>query len=209
MPHAVSPGAQVNAVEGHTAAVQQLLEAARRIKPSQTIQPPLTYADLSEDIKAAIPNSDGETPKIEAAQYAAIETAFRSIFYGLVVHTGSIRVQQVQADPVSCRPRPRSTTPPSARSGISSTSSSSSPIKVWRTADNGPAERLRNVCLTCVSRRVVRPGGRVLARGRVAREPDDRRLPEGVRLPRRAARAHDRRESTPSPSFRAIHTERG
>ena len=140
MPHAVSSGAQVDAVEKYTAAVQQLLEAARQIKPSRTIEPPLTYADLSEDIQAAIPNSDGGAPKIEAAQHTTIETAFRSIFYDLVVRLGLICDQKGEAHSVSRRPLPQLTIRPSARSGTSSTSFSPSPIKVWRTAAIGPAE---------------------------------------------------------------------
>ena len=77
--------AQVDVVGSYTDAIRKLLEAARRIKPLQTIEPPLTYAGLAGDIAAVLSGIDGAAPKIENTQYAAVETAFRNIFYGLIV----------------------------------------------------------------------------------------------------------------------------
>ena len=126
---------QVDAVDTYTAAVHNLMRAARLAKPAQTIEPPLTYADLSVEIKEVLLGSDNDAPTIGQAQYAAIETAFRNVFYHLIVRLHTYNLSPYAANNVLLlRPLPRLTTLRSAKSGISSTSFSYSPIKVGATS---------------------------------------------------------------------------
>ena len=85
MPHAIMSEPQAEAVETYTGAVRSILQAAQRIKPSQTVEPALTHTDLAEDIQAALGGLEGGAPAIGQAQYAAIEAAFRDVFYELIV----------------------------------------------------------------------------------------------------------------------------
>ena len=74
-----------NSVATHVQALRVLLERAREIKQHAGIEPALTYSDFGvaiDDIGKR-PGTDFLAPN--SSHYAAIETACREIFYGLVV----------------------------------------------------------------------------------------------------------------------------
>ena len=74
-----------NSVATHLQALRALLQRAREIKPHAGIEPALTYSDFGAAIDdiGKRPGTDFLAPN--SSHYAAIETACREIFYGLVV----------------------------------------------------------------------------------------------------------------------------
>ena len=84
------PSADVEDVANYSDALHTLLRAARQVKPTKAIEPPLTYADLAEEIRGVLPNIDTLASRDGHSQYAALETAFRNIFYDLLVGMASL-----------------------------------------------------------------------------------------------------------------------
>ncbi|KAI9715180.1 MAG: hypothetical protein M1812_006159 [Candelaria pacifica] len=80
----------VEAVQELTAAIQDLLDLAHAAKPSHDIEPPLAISDFGGDIeRIGSPKTHQSHDPVRAerdkqAQYAAIETAFRNLFYDLL-----------------------------------------------------------------------------------------------------------------------------
>ena len=79
--------AGISSVERYTAFIRELLRKAQAVKPNADIEPALEASDFGEGIAQIIWVSDGSVTKSNQAHYAAIETAFRNIFYeSLVSH---------------------------------------------------------------------------------------------------------------------------
>ncbi len=82
----------VRAVQELTAAIQDLLDLALTAKSSHDIEPPLTIFDFEGDIerigsrKTRQKHDPVRAEQDKQAQYAAIETAFRNLFYNLLVY---------------------------------------------------------------------------------------------------------------------------
>ena len=76
----------VRAVKVYRKLVQDLLDKAAEAKNSATIDPPLTEEDLEDTISHILSNENSPlNDQSPQAQYAAVETAFREIFYDLLV----------------------------------------------------------------------------------------------------------------------------
>ena len=80
-------------VDAYTTAVRQLLQEAQEIKPHASIEPALTVSDFGGGIE--IFRHAQTTGKAAGNQghYAAIETAFRNIFYELLVSHWVINIK--------------------------------------------------------------------------------------------------------------------
>ena len=90
----------VDSVQSFTLELGKLLDSARLIKQSDSIEPALTISDFEGQIErigniddASFKQPAGFKENSRQAHYAAIETAFRNIFYDLLVSprlTGSL-----------------------------------------------------------------------------------------------------------------------
>ena len=67
------------------AALKLLLYRAREIKPNGGIEPALTSASFSGDIEKVTREAEGGFGANAQENYAALETACRSIFYDILV----------------------------------------------------------------------------------------------------------------------------
>lgn len=81
----------VESVRLFTSEIGNLLESARNIKATHSIEPALTISDFEGQVEQ-VGRVDREVSQDQAgkenggqAHYAAIETAFRNIFYDLLV----------------------------------------------------------------------------------------------------------------------------
>ena len=77
--------AGIDTVDAYTAAVKQSLDRARDVKPLGYIDPALTIPDFNGGIERIGSLYSGTTSISYQNHYAAIETAFRNIFYDLLV----------------------------------------------------------------------------------------------------------------------------
>ena len=75
----------ITSVEEYTAAVRELLVKGHKVKPNAGIEPALTALDFEGGIENMGKIGNGTFTQNNQAHYAAIETAFRNIFYELLV----------------------------------------------------------------------------------------------------------------------------
>ena len=86
MPHAVMSTAEIDSVAHYSHVIRGLLQTAQRIKPARTIEPALTYADVAEEAQNSIKSDDENAlSSSQSTKHAAVETAFRNVFYDLIV----------------------------------------------------------------------------------------------------------------------------
>lgn len=79
-------GKDVGAVKVYRDVIRSLLEKAAAIKNAPTIEPPVTEANLGDIIERVLAGDYGiSVGANQQTQYAAVETAFREIFYDLLV----------------------------------------------------------------------------------------------------------------------------
>lgn len=79
-------GKDVGAVKVYGDVIRSLLEKAAAIKNAPSIEPPVTEANLGGVIKRVLAGDYGVSVGVnQQTQYAAVETAFREIFYDLLV----------------------------------------------------------------------------------------------------------------------------
>ncbi|KAF3480771.1 nuclear matrix protein [Arthroderma uncinatum] len=83
-------GQDVRAVKVYRNVIHSLLERAGQVKQTPSIEPPVTEASLGDVIKHVLAGDGGAIREnSQQTQYAAVETAFREIFYDLLA-TASI-----------------------------------------------------------------------------------------------------------------------
>lgn len=75
----------ISSVEKYTACIRELLRRAQAVKPNGDIEPALVASDFEDGIAQLSSVVDGSITKSNQAHYAAIETAFRNIFYESLV----------------------------------------------------------------------------------------------------------------------------
>ena len=75
----------IASVDAYSHAIEKLLVRARQIKPHNGAEPALTAADFGGIIEEIGELSNKYSVANSQAHYAAIETAFRNIFYDLLV----------------------------------------------------------------------------------------------------------------------------
>ncbi|KDB25972.1 hypothetical protein H109_02173 [Trichophyton interdigitale MR816] len=81
-------GKDVGAVKVYRDVIRSLLEKAAAIKNAPTIEPPVTEANLGDVIERVLAGDYGiSVGANQQTQYAAVETAFREIFYDLLATT--------------------------------------------------------------------------------------------------------------------------
>ena len=78
-------GNGITSVASFTEVIQRLLAQARVVKPNTHIEPALVASDFGGDIGRLGTSSGGNFLANNQANYAAIETACRNIFYNLLV----------------------------------------------------------------------------------------------------------------------------
>ena len=89
MPHAVMTDPIVPSIKTYTDGIQVLLEKAHKIKPHGGIEPPITPAELGNDVNIAFNIAGEQNIKGRSTNYPVIETAVRNTFYSLVVRGNS------------------------------------------------------------------------------------------------------------------------
>ncbi|EFR04301.1 THO complex subunit 1 [Nannizzia gypsea CBS 118893] len=81
-------GKDVGAVKVYRDVIRSLLEKAAASKDAPSIEPPVTEASLGGVVEHVLTGEDGISAGInQQTQYAAVETAFREIFYDLLATT--------------------------------------------------------------------------------------------------------------------------
>lgn len=75
----------IASVQTYSLAFNNLLDRARNVKVNPSIEPALNASDFAGDIEEIGKLSNGSFLANSQAHYAAIETACRNIFYGLLV----------------------------------------------------------------------------------------------------------------------------
>ncbi|KAK2863710.1 hypothetical protein FQN49_004073, partial [Arthroderma sp. PD_2] len=81
-------GEDVRAVKVYRNVIHSLLEKAGKVKETPSIEPPLTEASLGDVIKHVLAGDDSAIRENSLqTRYAAVETAFREIFYDLLATT--------------------------------------------------------------------------------------------------------------------------
>ncbi|DAA72857.1 TPA_exp: Uncharacterized protein A8136_5387 [Trichophyton benhamiae CBS 112371] len=81
-------GKDVGAVKVYRDVIRSLLEKAAAFKNAPTIEPPVTEANLGDVIERVLAGDYGVSVGAnQQTQYAAVETAFREIFYDLLATT--------------------------------------------------------------------------------------------------------------------------
>lgn len=78
-------GHGIVSVDACSVAIKKMLDKARNTKVDLTIEPALSLSDLSTYIDGIEKHSSGSFTAGSQAHFAAIETACRNIFYGLLV----------------------------------------------------------------------------------------------------------------------------
>jgi hypothetical protein len=107
----------VASVPAYRDLLEKLLAFAATIKRKQAIEPPLPTAELGERIRTIYENESLPAKENKQAHYAAIETAFRDKFYGLIVRPSRSPTALEDADDL--RLLPPSMTQSSLKFGIS------------------------------------------------------------------------------------------
>lgn len=77
--------AGIFSVEKYTSSIRELLRRAQAVKPNGNIEPALVASDFEDGIAQLSRVVDGSMTKSNQAHFAAIETAFRNIFYESLV----------------------------------------------------------------------------------------------------------------------------
>ncbi|KAM5429782.1 hypothetical protein McanCB21832_007249 [Microsporum canis] len=81
-------GKDVRAVKVYRNVIHSLLEKAGSVKDTPSIEPPVTEASLGDIIDRVLTGDDGAPGgSNQQTQFAAVETAFREIFYDLLATT--------------------------------------------------------------------------------------------------------------------------
>ena len=78
-------GHAIVSVDACSVAIKKMLDKARNTKVDLSIEPALSLSDLSTYIEGIEKLSSGSFTAGSQAHFAAIETACRNIFYGLLV----------------------------------------------------------------------------------------------------------------------------
>lgn len=120
MLHKVMPSAGLPSVGAYSDVIDRWLAKVDNVKQHAGIEPALIAADFLDEIEEIGKIRHESNGSTQQAQYAAIETALRDIFYELLVR-GPSRRTIPRTDPLPRPPGP-STFHPSARYGTFLTS---------------------------------------------------------------------------------------
>lgn len=132
-------GKDVRAVKVYRNVIHSLLEKAGSIKDTPSIEPPVTEASLGGIIDRVLTGDDGAPGgSNQQTQFAAVETAFREIFYDLLVRPlQSPSLAKGSSNAAAIRPQHPSMTHPLCRYGTFWTLSQYSRITVSFSVGHG------------------------------------------------------------------------
>jgi hypothetical protein len=85
MPHATAMTEIIPSVGACIAALEELLDRASEILPEGGLESALTQADLGRDLDRIFGSTKSETGTLQDVTHTAIETAFKSIMFRILV----------------------------------------------------------------------------------------------------------------------------